>query len=299
MEVFVAAVAYGSFTAAASAFSITPAMVSKPVSALEKRWGTACSGPPDGSISPIPARVITRTTVRSWIRCPGRRRGVAQNATPRGLLRISASIWFGSLTLAPILCRYLRRHPKVNAQLSLTDRYIDIVEESYDVAIRIGHLEDSTSVARRLGQFDVATCASPDYLSRRGVPDTPHDLLRHECLGFTLWRSESGWLLMQRQRPVKATRLPCFESDNAQAPRAAALEGIGIIMMPRALLEPDSESGRLVKVLAGHLPPTRPFHAVYPRGRQGTPKLKTFVEFLLAEFRPQEHSTSRRVRAAA
>ncbi len=300
MEVFVAAVDLGSFTAAANAFRITPAMVSKHINALEKRLGAA---------------LLTRTTRRQHLTEVGRKyyencrlilRQVADAesgaeamaVTPRGLLRVSASLWFGALTLAPIVCRYLRHYPEVNLQLSLTDRYVDIVEEGFDVAIRIGELRDSSLIGRRLSSFEVVVAASPGYIARAGLPRKPEDLLRHECLDFTNWSVQSGWNELLRQPGWKRAAVPRFQSDNVQALRAAALEDIGIIMMPKELLRADLDAGRLVELLRNHLPPARPIHAVYPRSRQSVPKLASFVGFLVEQLQSGAAGGPRRPRSA-
>lgn len=301
MEVFVAAVNRGSFTAAANAFKITPAMVSKHVNALEKRLG---------------ATLLTRTTRRQNLTEVGKKYyencarileqvadaetgAEAMGSTPRGLLRVSASMWFGSITLSPVVARFLHRFPDVNVQLSLTDRYVDIVDEGFDVAVRIGDLKDSTLIARKLCMFEVTVCASPAYLSRSGTPKTPHDLLAHECLGFTNWHSQGGWKRMQRQLAYNAARIPRFEADNVQALHAAALEGIGVIMMPKELLKPDIASGRLVELMKSHVPAPRPIYAVYARDRQTVPKVSSFVDFVSDELGRGDLTPARRPRTRA
>lgn len=287
MEVFVAAVELGSFTAAANAFRITPAMVSKHITALEARLGLS---------------LLTRTTRRQHLTEIGAKYyenckqileqvasaeagAEAMGGKPRGLLRVSASMWFGSLTLAPITCDYLRQYPEVNVQLSLTDRYVDIVEEGIDVAIRIGELADSSLIARKLSMFEMAICASPEYLARASVPRTPDDLSKHQCLGFTNWQRQGGWRLLHGRFGSEIGKSPRFESDNGQALLAAAVKGIGIIMMPRELVRPDIEAGRLIELMKKYVPPARPIHAVYGRGRQSLPKLTAFVDFLVERLR--------------
>lgn len=283
MEVFVAVVDLGSFTAAADLFKITPAMVSKHVTTLEKRLGST---------------LVARTTRRQKLTEIGQKYyenckqilgqiadaeagAEAMGSQPKGRLRVSASIWLGSLTLAPLICDYLQHFPEVNIELSLTDRYVDIVDEGFDVAIRIGELKDSSLIARKLSIFEVAICASPDYLAKAGKPKTPEDLLQHQCLGFTNWLNSGGWKLMQKQLGSKVGQVPRFESNNGQALSTAAVKGIGIIMMPKELLKPDIEAGRLVELMKEYVPPARPINAVYPRERQRAQKLTSFVDFLV------------------
>jgi DNA-binding transcriptional LysR family regulator len=285
MEVFVTTVESGSFTASAGLLKMTPSMVSKHLSALEKRLGTP---------------LLQRTTRRQHLTEAGQtyyeqckqimlqlqaaEAGVeAMSDRPKGMLRVSASVWFGSLTLAPLACDYLKLYPEVNLQLSLTDRFVDIVDEGYDVAIRIGNLADSSLIARKLAMFEVAICASAEYLQQYSEPHTPKDLLQHQCLGFSNWHSHGGW---KRVSPIFGTHTLSlrFESDNVQALRAAALKGLGIILMPRALLQDDIVAGRLIELLPAFTPPARPIHAVYPRNRQTQPKLTSFVDYLMKVF---------------
>lgn len=288
MEVFVSVVELGSFTAAANQFKITPPMVSKHITSLEKRLGST---------------LIARTTRTQKLTEIGRNYyenckhilgkitdaeagAEALGGHPKGHLRVNASMWFGSLTLAPLVCDYLHQYPEVNIELSLTDRYVDIVEEGFDVAIRIGELKDSNLVARRLSMFEVSICASPDYLAKAGTPQSPDDLIKHQCLGFTNWHNQGGWQLIQKQLSPKARQVPRFESDNGQALLTAAIKGIGIIMQPKELLRKDIEAGKLIELLKEHLPPARPIYAVYPSERQLAPKLTSFVDFLLSKLRP-------------
>lgn len=287
MDVFVTAVDSGSFTAAANVFKITPAMVSKHVAALEKRLG---------------ATLLARTTRRQKLTEIGQKYyenckrilgqiaaaeagAEAMGSKPKGHLRVNASMWFGSLELAPIVCDYLRHYPEVNIELSLTDRYVDIIDEGFDVAIRIGELNDSSLLAKKISMFEVAVCASPDYIAAAGKPKTPKDLIRHQCLGFTNWHSQGGWKLMQRQLGSNAGPFPRFQSDNGQALRTAAVKGLGIIMMPRELLRPEIEAGRLIELLKDHVPPPRPIRAIYPKERQLAPKVTSFVDFLVERLR--------------
>jgi len=288
MEVFVAVIEAGSFSAAANHFKITPAMVSKHISALEKRLGTTLLARTTRS------QKLTEVGSKYYENCKqilgqisdAEAGAEAMGSYPKGHLRVSASIWFGSLTLAPLVCDYLREFPEVNIELSLTDRYVDIVEEGFDVAIRIGELKDSSLIARKLSIFEYCVCASPDYIAEFGAPELPEDLLNHHCLDFSNWQSQGGWRLMQKQLRSGASPEPKLESNNVQVLHTAALKGIGIIMMPKELLKADIASGRLVELMQDYLPASRPIHAVYPRERQLAPKLTSFVDFLLRKLRP-------------
>lgn len=287
MEVFVAAVDTGSFTAAAERFGISAVMVGKHVRELEQRLGAA---------------LLTRTTRRQSLTEIGRQyaeqcrailaqidaaeRGAETlRGAPRGVLKVSCAVSFGMEWLAPMIADYLEQYPEVSIDLNLNDRMIDMVEEGFDVAVRIGPLEDSTLVARPLGPYGVVICGSPDYLARRGVPKVPADLAQHECLEFSGWVPQARWRLKGEKdgRNVPISRL---RANNSYALKQAALAGFGLVMQAQVILAQDIAAGRLVRVLDEYLPVPRPMHLLYPRSRQPTPKLTSFVDFMLSRFIP-------------
>jgi len=283
MEIFVATVDRGSFTATARAFHLTPSMVGKHIRSLEDRLGV---------------RLLTRTTRRQSLTESGRSyyercvrilrevRDAEASAeslrtAPKGELRITAPISFGALRLAPLLAKYLAAYPEVSVELDLNDAVVDVVQEGFDAAIRIGKLVDSTFVARRLDPYPMMICAAPSYLQRAGVPQTPVDLLGHTCVDFTLWRSYRGWSLVRTNLAPDGAPTCRFRSNNALALRSAALQGVGLILQPRVVLEDDVAAGRLVEVLSRFAPPARPINLLYPRDHRPTPKLTTFIDFIL------------------
>ena len=289
MEIFVAVVDAGSFTAAAEAFQISPVMVGKHIKQLEERLGT---------------RLLTRTTRRQSLTEIGLqyveqcRQILAQiaaaetgaeamRATPRGKLKITAPVSFGSECIAPLMAEYLTAYPDVSLELNLNDRMVDLVEEGFDAAIRIGKLEDSAMVARVLRPYAMVICAAPAYLEKHGVPHTPDDLARHECLDFMQWSRHMRWRLSGKAaRHDGSAAESRFRSNNGQALRVAALHGFGIVMQAEILLADDIAAGRLVPLLADYVPAPRPMHLVYARDRQPTPKLTTFIDFLLQRYGP-------------
>ena len=290
MEIFVAVVDAGNFTAAARAFQLSPVMVGKHIAHLEATLG---------------ARLLTRTTRRQSLTEIGAQyveqcRAIlaqiaaaesgaeAMRSVPRGRLRITAPVSFGSEWLAPAISDYLRLHPEVGVDLNLNDRMVDMVEEGYDAAVRIGPLDDSGMIARPLFNYAMAICASPAYLKKRGTPLTPDDLARHECLDFMVGAVGVRWRLqsvhdVRGKRELPASR---FRTNSGQALRMAALKDFGIVMQAEVLLAQDIAAGRLVPVLCVYLPPARPMHLVYQRDRRATPKLTTFIDFIVERFGP-------------
>jgi DNA-binding transcriptional LysR family regulator len=206
-------------------------------------------------------------------------------ATPRGKLRINAPVSFGSMRLAPALADYLASYPEVEVELTLNDRVVDLVEEGYDAAVRIGDLADSSLVARPLAPYRMMICAAPAYLERSGTPASPADLTHHQCLGFSHWNKRNGWRLQRTEPGESAPPQGRFQSNNGQALRTLALAGFGIVMQPEVLLAEDVTAGRLVGILQDFCPPPLPMHLVYPRDRQAVPKLTTYIEFMLTRFR--------------
>lgn len=296
MEIFVAVVDAGSFTAASEAFDISPVMVGKHIRFLEHKLG---------------ARLLTRTTRRQSLteighqyceRCrvilaeirAAETGAEAMQATPRGVLKINASVSFGTEWLAPAMTEYLERYPEISLELNLNDRVVDLVEEGYDASVRIGVLEDSGLIARPLFAYKMLICASPDYLARKGTPQTPADLAGHQCLDFMHWNKHVRWKL--RNLPGEAdteSLIPAsrFRSNNGQALRMAALQGFGIVLQSEVLLKADIASGRLVSVLENYTPAPRPVQIVYPRNRQATPKLTSFIDFMLERFANSSQSS--------
>ncbi|GJI95932.1 LysR family transcriptional regulator [Duganella caerulea] len=290
MEIFVAVVDAGNFTAAASAFQLSPVMVGKHIAHLEATLG---------------ARLLTRTTRRQSLTEIGAQyveqcRAIlaqiaaaesgaeAMRRVPRGRLRITAPVSFGSEWLAPAISDYLRLHPEVGVDLSLNDRMVDLVEEGYDAAVRIGALDDSGMIARPLFNYAMAICASPAYLKKHGTPRTPDDLARHECLDFMVGAVGVRWRLQSVHglRGLRALPPSRFRTNSGQALRMAALKDFGIVMQAEVLLAQDIAAGRLKPVLCDYLPPARPMHLVYPRDRLATPKLTTFIDFIVERFGP-------------
>ena len=286
MEIFVAVVEAGSLTSAAERFDISSAMVGKHIRSLETRLGT---------------RLLTRTTRRQSLTEIGRqyyeqcRRiltdvkaaeslAEAMAATPRGVLKVTAPLTYGVEVFSPAMTDYLTAWPEVSLELDLSNRVVDLVEEGFDAAVRIGRLPDSSFVARPLKPYRMRACASPEYLARMGTPRTPADLARHECLGFLHWGREGLWRLDGESSDENQLRAGRFRANNGQALKMAALRGFGLVLQPEALLANEIESGRLVSVLDDYLPDGSPVHLIYPRDRRATPKLTTFIDFVIERF---------------
>lgn len=286
MAMFVRVVESGSFAAAAEAAGVSATMAGKQVRAIEQRLG---------------ARLLHRTTRRQQLtevgrlyyeRCRQALAGVALaeasaselQATPRGALRMTAPLSFGSRRLMPALSDYLARYPLVSVDLALSNRAPDLARDGCELAIRIGAVRDGSLVARPLRPYRMMLAASPAYLARQGMPLRPEELSAHSCLGLSNWRRRDHWHLAgpdgARDIPVQGR----LTTDNGDALLVAALRGAGIVLQPEVLLADEIAAGRLLHVLPGWAPPDLPMHLLYLADRRPTAKLRSMIDFLLGRF---------------
>lgn len=287
IAVFTKVVDQGTFTAAARQLELSKSAVSKYVSRLEARLGT---------------RLLNRTTRRLTLTEAGeilyRRAGgaladldAAENeileltGAPRGRLRVTMPTHFGELFLAPLLCDFMHDFPDITLELHLDNRLVDLVEERFDVGIRISALADSSLVARRLATVDLVTCAAPAYLQRRGTPAQPGELRDHDCMHYTLMRSPGEW---QYRRPGErwfgariGGRLWC---DSDAMMKRLALDGLGILRFPRLFVEDEIRRGLLQPLFEDFEMPEHSLSAIFPTRENLAPKVRVFVDFLVSQF---------------
>ena len=288
MQVFVKVVEAGSFAAVAEGFGMTPPMIGRHVRALEDSLG---------------AQLLNRTTRRHSLTEAGRiyyerskeiltdleaaDASVARmRVIPRGILRVGAPVIFGSEILSPALPDYFTANPEVRVDLTLNNRVLDLLDEGYDLVIRMGALPDSGLIARALAPYRLVACASPEYLAKNGRPTHPDDLAAHFCLGFHPGALMDTWLFTdQNSDTVYSVQVTGpMAANDGHALRAAALGGVGIVLQAEALLRPDLDAGRLVKVLENYTPQALRTHALYSPTRAVTPKLRSFLDFLSSRF---------------
>jgi len=202
---------------------------------------------------------------------------------PTGTLRVNAPVAFGHLHMMSLLLAYQRKYPGLAIELSLEDRYVDLVQEGIDVAIRFGELGDSQLVARHVGSSARVCVASPAYLAARGTPNEPADLNSHNCITYTYLFSDK-WPFEGRDGLLSIKVRGDFRANSGMTIRAAALQGVGIASVPAFLVREDIETGRLVPVLSQFAPAPIRISAVYPSARLLSRKVKLFVEFMQEEF---------------
>ncbi|NVN84550.1 MAG: LysR family transcriptional regulator [Rhodopseudomonas sp.] len=291
LEVFAKVAASGSLSSAARAMGMSQTMVTKHVAALEARLGV---------------KLFHRTTRRLSITEAGRNylesseRILAEIETAdaavaadrleaRGLLRLNAPVSFGARQIAPLLPEFAARHPLVGVELGLNDRLVDLADEGWDLAIRIGSLSNSSLIARRIAPCRTIVCAAPSYLEARGVPRKVADLTDHNCLGYTLsQRARFDRWVFGARGDVSVQVSGNLRANNGDALRAAAVAGQGLIYQPTFIVADDLRSGSLVA-----LPLDQPtaaldgVYAVYLPDRHPAAKLRAFIDFFATRFLPE------------
>jgi DNA-binding transcriptional LysR family regulator len=286
MEAFVRVVERGGFSAAAKELRISRAMVSRHVQELEQHLG---------------ARLLHRTTRKVSLTEAGQvyydhsahllsELAAADSevgelhSRPRGRLKVNGPVVFGARHLAAAVADYMEAFPEVNVELTLNDRFVDLVEEGYDVAIRIGRLADSSLMARRLAPCRFVLVASPAYLARRGVPRVPADLQQHDCVRYMHGEGGEVWRFTGPEGPGEVRVHGQLRTNNGEAMRIAALRGNTIAALPSFIVSEELASGALVPVLRDWGVPEMALHAVYPPGRNPSAKLRSFIDFLVPRF---------------
>lgn len=287
MMAFVKAVEAGGFSAAARQLGLTPSALSKLVSRLEDRLG---------------AQLMQRTTRRLQLTVEGeaffgRARTIlaamdeAESevteavSSPRGLLRIHCGSTFGMHQLAPAIPRFQERHPSVSLELTISDERLSMMQEGVDLAIRIGPLEESSLVARRICNLERVICAAPAYLARYGTPRTPDDLQQHNCLWITSLPALRRWPF-DTDDGIRVVNIGGnVVANNAETVLQLAVAGVGITRLTDVIVGDSMRSGLLVPILSDwhHVEPV-PLFATYPSGRNLSPKVRAMVDFLVEEF---------------
>lgn len=286
MQTFAAVVDAGSFVKAAEALGLSKAAMSRHVGELETRLGV---------------RLLQRTTRRLSLTEEGQvfyarskelLAGVdeaeaeitSRSGAASGLLRINAPFTFGILHLAPLWGVFRSQYPQVELDVTLADRVVDLVDEGYDVAIRIATLPSSTLISKRLASTRVVLCASPNYLAAHGTPQHPAELAAHAVISYSYLATRDEWHFVGPQGPVSVKTQPCIHTNNGDTCRAAALAHQGIILQPDFLVGRDLASGTLVELMPAFRALALGIYAVYPTRKHVPPKVRALIDFLAAHF---------------
>lgn len=287
MRAFVAVADAGSFVRAAEALDVSKTAVSRLVGELEARLGT---------------RLLHRTTRRLSLtpegevfheRCRQLLDGVAEAEAELsahagqaiGRLRLNVPVTFGLLHLAPLWPAFMAMHPKVELDVTLSDRVVDLVDEGYDLAVRISRLQASSLVSRRLTSTRLILCASPRYLERHGTPAHPSQIAQHAVMSYSLLSTGEQWEFDGPEGPIGVKVSPRLRTNSGDTCCAAALQHQGIVLQPSFLVGPHLASGALVEILPAYRAMELGVYAVYPSRKHLTPKVRVLIDFLVDAFR--------------
>jgi DNA-binding transcriptional LysR family regulator len=288
MKVFGAIVEAGSFASAARRLKLSRAVVTKHVAALEDRLNVRLLERTTRRLS------VTEAGGRYYERCShilaeiedAEREATQATAVPRGTLRISAPHTFATMHIAPHLAGFRQRFPEVNVEIILSDRFVDLLEEGFDLAIRVADgLPESSLVARQLAVCRFVVCGAPEYFKRHGEPKVPDDLAKHPCLGYTLSPREHSWVFVcpHDQRHVVNVSGP-LRSNSGDLLREAAVGGAGVMLLPTFYVGEDLERGRLKAVLTDYRVQDYGIYAVYPSRKHLTAKVKALIDYLSERY---------------
>jgi DNA-binding transcriptional LysR family regulator len=287
MRAFAAVVDAGSFVSAADMLEISKAAVSRQIAELESRLGV---------------RLLNRTTRRLSLTEEGEvfyarakellgsldemeSEVAARSGQAVGILKVTAPLSFGLTHLAPLWPAFMARHPRVQLEVMLADRFVDLVEEGMDLAVRIARLESSSLVSRRLSSTELLLCASPKYLKKHGRPRHPSDLARHAVIAYTLLSVGDDWQFTGPEGLVQVRVQPRMRTNNGDTCRAAALGHEGIVLQPSFLVAHDLAAGTLVRLLPDYRSLELGIFAVYPSRKFVAPKVRVLIDYLAHSFR--------------
>lgn len=287
MQTFVAVVEGGSFVNAADALDTSKAAVSRHVGGLEARLGV---------------RLLHRTTRKLslteegevfYARCKallGELEESEAEITSRsgkaaGLVKVNAPLTFGNLHLAYLWGAFKEANPRVTLDVTLSDRVVDLVEEGYDLAVRIARLPSSTLISRKLSSTRMVLCATPEYLARAGIPRHPAELAQHEVWAYSYLTLGDEWHFRGPDGPVTASIRPVMHTNSGDTCRVGALQHRCIVLQPTFLVGPDLEAGRLVELMPQYRSIEFGIYALYPTRKHVSPKVRLLIDFLVEAFR--------------
>jgi DNA-binding transcriptional LysR family regulator len=288
MAVFAEVVEAKSFTGAARRLGMSKAAVSKQISRLEERLGARLLNRTTRKLS------LTEVGAAFYERCA---RIVAEaeeaelavtrlHETPRGTLRVDVPVDFGIQYLTPLLPAFMLANPELKVDISFNDRFVDLVDEGFDLAVRIGQLPDSSLIARKLAESGAVICAAPEYWDRHGRPSHPSELARHNCFAYSYLATGNEWRLKGAEGEISVRVSGTLRANNGNALRQAAVAGLGVVATPVFMACDDLRAGRLEPVLRDYEAPRRGIYAVYPHNRHLSAKVRVFVDYLAGALNP-------------
>ncbi len=287
MRVFSAVVDAGSFVGASDALGMSKAAVSRHVADLEGRLRVRLLHRTTRKLSLTPEGEIFHARCGELLASVAEAEAeiTATSGDAAGVLRVNVPFSFGLLHLAPLWVEFMAQHPRLTLDVTLADRVVDLVEEGYDMAVRIARLPNSSLISRQLTTTRLILCASPDYLRARGTPVHPADLAHHEVLAYSLLTTGDQWTFTGPEGEVTTKVAPRMRTNNGDTCRIAALRHHGIVLQPSFMVGPDLLAGTLVEVMPTYRSIEMGVYAMYPSRKCVAPKVRLMIDFLVDAFR--------------
>jgi DNA-binding transcriptional LysR family regulator len=286
MKVFAAVVEAGSFTGATRTLDMSKAAVSRYVADLEERLGVRLLHRTTRKLSPTTEGEIFYARCRELLDNLDEAEAeiTSRSGEASGLLKVNVPVTFGLMHLAPLWPIFLARHPKLDLDITLSDRVVDLVEDGFDLAVRIGQLPASSLISRKLASTRMVLCASPGYLARRGEPLRPDELLQHDVISYSLFSSGENWRFTGPDGEVSVKVVPRVRTNSGDTCRAAALQDYGIVLQPTFIVGADLAQGTLREIMPAYRSIELGVYAVYPSRKFVSPKVRLLIDFLVEAF---------------
>lgn len=291
LEVFCAVIDGSSFSAAGRALGLTPSAVSRTLDRIEQRLGVRLLLRTTRALTPTAeGRAYLGAARRILADLDEAEQAISDQGSPRGRIRVSAAVSHGRLCIVPLLGKFVRRYPNILVDIDLSDGIVDVAAGQADVAVRGGPLTDSALTARRLSENGRTIVASPDYLTRWGVPEQPEDLYNHNCLNFSFRRAEPVWPFRRDGADFVLKVRGAIEANSGETLSQLALDGVGIARVGNFSLGDALAKGRLVPLLEPFNPGDKEiFHAVFVGGANMPARVRVFVDYLVECMRGARH----------
>ena len=286
MKVFSAVVEAGSFTGATRTLDMSKAAVSRYVAELEERLGVRLLHRTTRKLSPTSEGEIFYARCRELLDNLDEAEAeiTARSGEAHGLLKVNVPVTFGLMHLAPLWPTFLARHSRLDLDITLSDRVVDLVEDGFDLAVRIGQLPASSLISRKLASTRMILCASPGYLERHGEPRRPDELLRHDVISYSLFSAGETWSFQGPDGDVSVKVALRVRTNSGDTCRAAALQHQGIILQPTFIVGKDLAQGTLREILPAFRSIELGIYAVYPSRKFVSPKVRLLIDFLVEAF---------------
>ena len=291
MQAFVTVVDQGGFTDAAKKLGMSKSAVSKHISALEQRLAVRLLNRTTRRVSPTEVGLAYYDRAQAVLHDAAEADSMvtAMQETPKGKLRVSVPVSFGVNQLSTAIAKFLCAYPEIDINMILDDRFVELVAEGFDLAIRVGRLEDSSLKARKLAEARTVLIASPAYIKANGAPASIEELCNHQLMHYTNLATGNFWKLRSSSGEERQIRVGGrLTANNGDSLLKAAEAGLGIALLPTFILRDGLETGRLVEVLPENAPEPLGIYAIYPEGKFTQPKLRALIDFLVEHFKGQD-----------